>query len=242
MRMTPAVVVSLLASVAVAAPLLPGTSLENPALGTATPDFTNALPANYANYVLVTTLVSPYVGAFAGSVTTNVWRDPIGSGGDDTLTFEYIFTNTTVGSPQDIVRATIGDPTFPWLGYAIDAGADGSGTSTPAFGSITWSDGDPNFILRDPTFSGEGLTIQWMDGVFNGTVIRNPSNVSARVWFDTNATAYQPTNVGIQDTGLVASASGYAPKAASNEVIPEPGTLALLGLGLAAIARRRRKS
>ena len=184
-------------------------------------------------------LVSPYAGAFTGAVTTTVYRDP----GDLTLAFQYHFTNTTVGAVQDIIRATIGDPTFPWLGYVIsDAGSDTTapfGNSTAGGGTIFWTDGDPNFLLRDPTISGEGLTIQWRSAS-DGTVLRNSLDDSALIWFDTNALAYQTTNVGILDSGLVSTAEGYAPL--TTGAIPEPATIALVGFGLAALARRRRKS
>ena len=222
-----------------AAPLAPGTSVDNPLNPGVVPDFTLGLPGYFTPPNLIATLVSPYSGAFTGTVTSRVYRDP----GDLTLAFEYYYTNTTPGPVLDIIRSTIGDTSYPWLGYLItDAGSDESGTSTVGGGGgVNWTDGDPTFLLRDPAVSGAGLTIQWR-ALSDGTVLRNTTlDDSALVWFDTNAFAYQTTNVGILDSGGTSNAEGYAPRSVST-LIPEPTTLSLLGLALLAMARRRRKS
>ncbi len=226
----------LLSAAVSAAPLLPGTTLDNPLIPNATPDYTTgAVPVG--GFTLVTTLVSPYAGTgFGGEATTTVWRNPV----DNTLTFQYHFTNVGLSLTRDLIRATIGDVSQPWAGYAItDAGSDGSGSSTDGGGAgINWTDGDPAFLLRDPVGSGEGLTIQWRDNS-NGTVLRNTSSdFSALIWFATDATDYQLTDIGLLDSGLIGSAQGYAPLA--TYVIPEPTSLALFGLlGLGLIRRRR---
>jgi len=198
--------------------------------------YSTALPAYMLNPAnLVDTLVSNYVpnplGGFTGTLTSRVWRDP----GDGTLTFEYVWNNTTPGNPVDVLRSTIGDPgQRPWANVAItDVGSDGTGTTTPG-AAPNWSDGDPYFILRDPTVTGEGLTVQWR-AFSSGTSIRNTTNVSARVFFDTDAIYYTTTNVGVLDSGVTSNAQGFAPG------IPEPATMALLGLvGVPFILRRRR--
>ena len=222
----------LLSGAAFAAVLLPNASQNNPALGVdGITDFTVGLPAAYGSYVLVDSLVSADVGDFGGSVTTNVWRDL-----DSTLTFEYMFTNTGLSGTRDLIRATIGDVTQPWKGYMIsDAGSDASGSSTDTGGGIGWTDGKPNLILRDPTASGEGLTIQFR-AASDGTVLRNTTaDFSALIWFDTDALDYQRTDVGLLDSGLIASAESFAPL-----FIPEPASMALFGLlGLGLIRRRR---
>lgn len=224
----------LLSAVVSASPLPPNANVDNPDIPpNASPDFTVGLPANFGSYVSVATLASPYVGAFTGTVTTNVWRDT-----DNTLTFGYEFTNTSPLPVKDMVSATIGDPTQPWLGYVIsDAGSDESGQSTGGLDPVDWTDGDPSSIGRDPTISGEGLQIRWRDAGA-GTVIRNSADYSALVWFDTDAVDYQLTDIGILDSGLTADAQGYAPLAVST--IPEPASLALFGLlGLTLMRRRR---
>ncbi len=226
------VVIGALAVPADATPLLPATTINNTDLGIdGIPDFTTGLPGYFVPGNLVGTLVSPYVGAFTGTVTSKVYTDP-GDGG--TLGFEYVFTNTTPGPNLDLVRATIGGPTSPWLGVAItDAGADESGTSTTGGTPVSWSDGDPNFLLRDPTISGEGLTIQWRVAS-DGTVIRNTTDFSARIWFDTDSPAFTTGNVGLLDSGSVAFANAFVP-------IPEPATALLLAGGLAGLAAVRRR-
>jgi len=226
------VVIGALAVPAHATPLLPATTIKNPDLNPdASPDFTIGLPGYFVPGNIVGTLVSPYLGNFSGTITSTVYTDPGDSG---TLGFEYVFTNTTAGPNLDLIRATIGGPAFPWLGVAItDAGADESGTSTPGGGAIVWTDGDPNFLLRDPTVSGEGLTIQWRVAS-DGTVIRNTTDFSARIWFDTDSPAFTTGNVGLLDSGSVAFANAFVP-------IPEPATALLLAGGLAGLAAARRR-
>ena len=231
------VVIGALAVPAHATPLLPATTINNPQLGPdGVSDFTLGLPGYFVPGNLVGTLVSADLGAFTGTVTSKVYTDP-GDGG--TLGFEYVFTNTTPGPNLDLVRATIGGPTSPWLGVAItDAGADESGTSTTGGTPVSWSDGDPNFLLRDPTVSGEGLTIQWRVAS-DGTVIRNTTDFSARIWFDTDSPAYTTGNVGLLDSGSVAFANAFVP-------IPEPSTFSLAALGLLSLGfigwRRRSRA
>ena len=112
-----------------ASPLNPGDSLDKP--GTVPPLFppfytAGLIPANYS--VLLQSTPFPYSGSFLGSVLSQVWMDPITAA----LAFSYKFNNLNNGTPNDIVRMTIDDPTHPWTGVGIlDAGADGSGSSTP---------------------------------------------------------------------------------------------------------------
>ena len=137
----------------------------------------------------------------------------------------------------DLTKATIGDPTVkPWLGFTIlNAGSDGTGSST-GVGSPSWTDGDPYSLDRDSTAAGEGLTIFWK--VFNnGTVLRNSTDYSAHIFFETDAKYFAKTSVGILDSGVVSEAEAYAPS-----LIPEPASLSLLGLGgLPLLLRRRRR-
>ena len=86
--------------------------------------------------------------------------------------------------------------------------------------------------VGDPTISGEGLAMEWRTGS-DGTVLRGPSDVSALIFYDTDAKGYSDTAlVGLIDSGSIGRALDVlAPGAGGGDPpIPEPGGLGLIGL------------
>jgi hypothetical protein len=234
------VVVGFAAS-ALAVPLLPGESHFKPGEGLVGPKFyTSALPAYVVAANLVDSMSNPMSVDFTGTVLSEVYMDP----GDSTLLFLYQITNTTpddAGSVVDLVRATMGAGLWKGVGIS-DCGSDGTGTSTLGGGASEWTDGDPNFLLRDPTASGEGLTIQFRAGS-DGTVLRGSAgDFSSLIFFDTDATDYVTGNMGIIDSGKVDSVEVFAPGAVpGDEPIPEPASLLVFAGGLLGFAARKRR-
>ena len=233
--LTAAVLLSLsLAGPALAVPLLPGTSQFQP--GAAPPpgssNYSTAPPAYFTpGNIVAAPLPSSYVpaiGNLTGVVTSIVYQDPVSGN----LGFQYHFTST--GS-SDLVRATLDGAA--WQGVTItDAGADGTGSSTPGPFPPAWSNGDPYFLGRDPSTYGEGLSIQWQ--VFGqGTVLR-AGDASSQIFYDTMAQTFAVGNVGLINGGAVSYAQGYAP---GDVPIPEPGALIVFAGGLVGFRRRRRR-
>jgi hypothetical protein len=221
-----------------AVPLLPGTTLDHPTYlpGGANPDYTLGHPGWFDPLNAIATLVSPYTfepfPPFIGTLTSTVYAEPT----TGHLGFEYVWTNTTPGATVDLIVTTVGGENDPFLGVDIvDAGSDTSGLSTDDVGfTPPWTDGSPNLLERASAAAGANVTVQWLSASV-GTVIRNPTDYSARVWLITDEKTYSIGTASMQDSGRIASAQALVP------TIPEPATLSLLGLGLLAVARRRRR-
>jgi hypothetical protein len=266
--------VLIFASTASAVPpnLDPGTTQYNPVLSGPYPFFTPSYvagPLPSPNYALVTSAVVPYNyngtlnNSFYGFVTTNVYRyTNVGNPADplnNTLAFSYVFNNLTPLVPPnppltDIVRATINDPSHPWFNgitnspfTILAAGADpaSGGHSTPINGFFGgWNNGVPFDLARNAVDYGVAVEFNPLN---SGTQLNStPNDQSAFIWFATNASHFQPTNVSFSDNGHVGTTLAYAPAVERDKFIPEPSTLVLLTLGgvggAVGLYRRRRKA
>lgn len=210
-------------------PLAPGESLDKPGTVPALlpPYYTSGpIPANYS--VLLQSTAFPYSGSFLGSVLSQVWMDPITAA----LAFSYKFNNLNNGTPNDIVRMTMDDPTHPWTGIGIlDTGADGTGSSTPQGAGPFWANGDPYLIERDALFNGVDAQLR-VGG--RGTELLNTTNdTSSTIWFATDAKHFTITNLALIDSGASGTGKAYAP------LVPEPGTILLAALGFAVVGLAR---
>jgi hypothetical protein len=222
-------------------PLTPGKSMVNPAspLSAVSPIYTaGPIPASYN--ILVASTNFPYTpgGSFSGFVVSKVFANNAGQ-----LAFSYTFNNLVVpgAAGTDIVRATVNDFTNPWTGVNIfDAGADGSGHSTPVIGPFgAWANGNPFDIQRNAGNSGIGIDFSTLS---SGTeLLSPPSDQSATIWLTTDATHFAPTKVGLSDNGSVGTGLAYAP------AVPEPATIFLVIVGMVSVgasvtAQRRSRS
>jgi PEP-CTERM motif-containing protein len=204
------------------------------------------LPPQYS--VLVTTFDFPYKyngtlnNAFVGFVRSSVYKNPA----DNTLAFTYVLNNLTpfAGAPAtDIVRATINDPSDPWQIFNITAaGADpnSGGHSTPINGFFgAWNNGMPFDLARSATDFGVAIELNPLN---SGTQLNQPStnpaspngDQSALVWFTTDATKFNFTNVSLSDNGHVGTGQAFSPNTVQGPLTPptpEPSSIVLSGLG-----------
>jgi hypothetical protein len=225
-------------------PLLnPGDTQYNPALN---PPFSFFTPSYIsgpvpAGYWLLTSRDFPYdyAGtkdeAFSGFVRSSVYL-----AFDGTLAFSYVFNNLTPPTPlnpplTDIVRATINDPSDPWGPFSIlAAGSDpnSGGHSTPINGFFGgWNNGVPFDIVRNATDFGVAIEFSPLN---SGTQLNStPNDQSALIWFATDATKFNITNVGFSDNGHVGTAEAFSPNVIQIPLFPcpEPSALVLAILG-----------
>lgn len=159
------------------------------------------------------------VAKYSGTVRSAVYRNST-----NTLDFYYQFTNN-VASADSVGRLT----TTNFAGFTTDVGNrldnwDGAGIFLAGTQAATSADR-----------SLSGGTIGFGFGAMSSLI--NPGETTATLVVRTNAIYYGLGSVTTQN-GAVYTASAYAPAISD---APEPGTYALLGAGLAAIAVLRRR-
>ncbi len=216
------------------ADLNPGDVQFNPAVDPPfTPPFTiGAVPAAYSTPIASTVFPYAYVAGssnevYYGSVTSKVFAN-----GSGQLAFSYVFDNLVppaANSPTtEITRVGINDASNPWSGISIfGVGSDAAGDSTAVPGAFgAWTNGNPFSVQRDLATSGVSIAF---NSFGSGTNLTSSTNdVSATIWFTTDATQFRQTDVGLIDGGTVGSGTAYAP------VVPEPASVVLAIFGLVA--------
>jgi hypothetical protein len=206
-------------------PALAGTG----AVGQNGPYYTSGTPAWMTPANLHDSLSSPIQGIpgfaqFEGTVESYCYNIPGGG-----LGIAYRI-NLAANSAPRLVRASVAASNWDTI-QVSDAGADGSGASTPAANNPTWNDGDPYFIERDAVTAAP----QWVFRLgTNGTVI-DPNGSSALVWFETNGEYCVETSISLLDGGAAGAARVLTVG------IPSPAAAGLGMLGLALVSGLRRR-
>jgi len=216
-----------LACVAGAAVLDPGDTLFKPGEGLGTPVYDTTLPGYADADHLVASLVSSFTDAqpggdnFVGTLSSFVYRNP----DTDNLLFVYeAYVSDT--ATAELVRLTLNG--YGGVEVSGAVGADGSGTSGTGDVSPEWTDGDPNFLLRNLLNNGDTIAAQFRTNFVGASLA--PGDVSSLVFFETDASTWT------EDSAQVLNGSTGICRALVPNV-PAPGALALLVAGLAFVGK-----
>lgn len=204
-----------------------GDIFYNPVVpGSPSPLYTVGTPTWLNAGGLATSLAGSISHDFSGVVDSYVYYlNGVDSSGG--LGFVYKIT-LAAGSNSGLVRGSVAPP--GWMGTTIfNTGSNESGAST-SVGAGGWSDGDPYFIERDLSTSAPAWQFR-LGG--RGTQL-NAGNMSALVWFETDATAWQHSEIDLLDSGLSGEAAILAP-------VPAPAAIGLGTFGLALLGHWRRR-
>jgi len=187
------------------------------------------VPAGYVYEPGLSVVGAAHSGDLQGMTDSLVYRNTT----DDTLAFAYV-VRADPGNQSFINHAELGGRVWKdidiWDTGAVRDGLTGSGTVSP-----DWMTGEPNTIGRYETVTGESDAPYWdFSRMGVGTVI-GPDDDSAEVWFFTNAKDVMTAYIAYSGPGATGVAEVVVP------VIPDPATLALLGLGASGFALFRRR-
>jgi hypothetical protein len=167
------------------------------------------------------TLVAQDAGSFRDTDSHYVWRT---LGQYDNMSYteavNALPTGFHVATEAELATLTAAAPAGPLAGFMQDAAV--MGASIDPDNPMIWG------------FYGDGTRYAWLTGWGDGFDTWTSSTANASGWDNADIGKVQP-NTRAPYLSLFA-----VDTAAAQTSVPEPATLALVGLGLAGIARRRR--
>jgi hypothetical protein len=168
--------------------------------------------------------------------TVSAWS----SGVSKSWSLSYNATNKTftwkVGNGTEITRSFEGDPLKDFVGLRIDVKSSaqtGRNTNTFAVSNVTYQDADGTFGMGNVSSNNGnvlGQPMYFTNGVAKSFTL---SGLAMLTMAGSPAAALNDDRVTFSIRGLEANVSPVAP-------VPEPGTMAVLGIGLLGLWRRRK--